>query len=108
MLAKLPDTELDRIISKGLPRATSNTVTDRDALRQEISDIRERGFATNHGERDQEVSAVSAAVQHPSGRVGAISVSLPSSIADREDFIDDYVEPIMQTAGKLSLRLKHA
>lgn len=109
MLAELPDAEIDRIFSKGLPAATKNTITERSALRQEIGTIRERGFAINRGERDSEVSAISAAVRHPSGRhVGAISVSLPSRVARREDFVDEYAEPVMQTAGKLSLRLKHA
>lgn len=108
MLAELSDDEVADIVESGLPRATSNTLTDKRALKQELNEIRERGFATNRGERDEEVSAISAAVQHPTGGVGAISVSVPSGVAKREDFVEKHAEVIMQTASKLSLRLKHA
>lgn len=109
VLAELHDREIDRIVDDHLPGSIKNTITDPGRLREEISRIRERGFALKLGERDAEVSAISAAVRDPStGGLGAISVSLPSSIVQRNDIAEEYVEPITQTASKLSLRLKYS
>jgi DNA-binding IclR family transcriptional regulator len=108
MLAELHHREIDRIVDDHLPRSSKNTITDPGRLSEEISRILKRGFALSLGERDAEVSAISAAVRDPStGGLGAISVSLPSNIVQRNDIVEEYAEPITQTASKLSLRLKH-
>ncbi|WP_284014729.1 IclR family transcriptional regulator [Halobaculum litoreum] len=108
MLAELPDAEIDRIIGEGLPGSTPRTITDGAALWDEIEIIRDRGFAVNRGERDPEVSAISAAVTDPTtDTVGAISVSLPTNVAAQEEFMESYPEKITQTASRLSLQLRH-
>lgn len=108
MLAELSDAEIDRIIGQGLPSATQRTITDGATLREEIETIRERGFAVNRGERDADVSAISAAVtDSTTDTVGAISVSLPSDVAAQGEFIESYPEKVVQTASRLSLQLRH-
>jgi IclR family transcriptional regulator, acetate operon repressor len=71
---------VERLLADGLPRHTDTTITDPGALRTELEEIRERGYATNSGEWRSDVSAVAAAVMDDAGQpVASISVNLPTS-----------------------------
>lgn len=80
ILAYLPVEEVDRIIKeKGLPRYTANTITSPEQLKQELKKIRERGFAIDLGEGEEEVRCVAACVfNHEERPIGAISISVPA------------------------------
>jgi DNA-binding IclR family transcriptional regulator len=58
-----------------LERATSRTVTDVPALRQELDRVRREGYATEDGELQPKVRAVAAAVRTGGEVVAALSVS---------------------------------
>ena len=45
LLAHLPEDERDRLISTPMQRFTVNTITDPDALRAELENVRARGYA---------------------------------------------------------------
>ncbi|MCW2691577.1 MAG: IclR family transcriptional regulator [Mycobacterium sp.] len=88
VLALLPSEEIDRIIDLGLRGYTSATVVDEGALRMELADIRERGYATNTGEWRPDVAAVGAAVCGDDGQpLGAINVSAPASRTTPDDLV---------------------
>jgi len=66
-----------------LPAVTSRTITRRSALEAELERVRERGYALNAGESDEQLSAVSAVVRDGAGVARfAISVSAPAFRAD--------------------------
>lgn len=80
LLAALPPAELDRLYPAGapLPAQTVKTITDVAVLGRRLADVRRRGFATNNGESELGVAAVSAAVRDGSGQaVAALSVAAP-------------------------------
>lgn len=79
-LASLPDAEVDRILDAGLSPSTDHTVTDPQVLRQEIAEIRRRGYAvTDQGLHDG-IAAVAVALRGRNGMVrGCFSVSGPAS-----------------------------
>jgi len=80
VLALLPAAEVDRIIELGLRGFTSTTVVGEAALREELAEIRRRGYATNSGEWRPDVAAVGAAIRGEDGQpLGAINVSAPAS-----------------------------
>lgn len=63
LLAFLPEVEQDEIISRlHLKKYTEQTITDKDALRQELQMIRERGYASGLGEWMEEMHCISAPV----------------------------------------------
>ncbi|MEU0734999.1 IclR family transcriptional regulator, partial [Streptomyces lavendulocolor] len=79
LLASLPQHELDaRIEGRELAAMTSASLTDPDALRAELTAVRERGVATEHRESNPDVSCVAAPVRDGTGRVvAALSISVP-------------------------------
>lgn len=78
-LAHLSDMELDAYLSRRLQRLTDNTVTDPDALRAELTQIRDRGYSVSYGERQEGAGSVAAPVFDHDGRaVAVISVCGPA------------------------------
>jgi IclR family transcriptional regulator, acetate operon repressor len=80
VLAADPAEAAERYIDQGLHRFTGTTITDPRRLREELADIRARGYATNSGEWRSDVSAVAAAIVGEAGLpVASISVNVPTS-----------------------------
>ncbi|MCU4975489.1 IclR family transcriptional regulator [Halobacteria archaeon AArc-m2/3/4] len=80
ILAALPDERVEQIIDKwGLAAKTPNTITDRDALLDELETIREQGFARNDEEMISGIRSVGGAVTDENDQViGALSVGGPA------------------------------
>lgn len=79
MLAYQPEAEIERICAGGLTAYTQKTKTDPQALREELAEVRTRGFALNHGEYRGEIVGVAAPIRNSSGVVvAAVSVSGPA------------------------------
>ena len=67
----------------GIPRLTDHTITDIDVLKQELSKIREQGFAVSDQEADLGVGAISAPIfEHQDMLLAGIAV-----VAHREKII---------------------
>jgi IclR family acetate operon transcriptional repressor len=79
MLARLAVAELRRLYPDGrLERLTPQSLQTMDELETELAEIRERGYATNYGQSEDDVAAVAVAVPTPGGqRPAAITVSAP-------------------------------
>lgn len=80
LLAFLPDSEIDRVISRGLARYTDNTITTPEDLRRELARIRADGYAVDRQEFEMGVKCVGAPVLNPDGKaVAAISIAGPAA-----------------------------
>ncbi|MFD6357429.1 IclR family transcriptional regulator [Nocardia tengchongensis] len=86
MLAQLDERELDKIYpDEVLEPATAATVRSKSELRDQLEEIRRRGYAVNDGESEPDVGAVAAVVCDRDGRVrGAISITAPRARAHAE------------------------
>lgn len=89
ILAELPEQRIEQIVERwGLPGETANSITDRDALAAELSQIREQGYAVNRGENYEELYGIGvAATRNPGDVIGGFSVTGPAHAitgADRE------------------------
>lgn len=109
MLAELDErVARDLLEDTELPRATDSTITDIDTMLNELQMVRGRGYALNRGERDPSVRAVSAAIRdEKTGRIGAISISIPSDSPAVKHLDDEYAEAVREAASELSLQLKN-
>lgn len=107
MLAHLPAAERDAIIDDGeLVAATTATVTDPKALREELEKVREQGYAVNRGEHYQGVCAVGVPILSNSGAViGAISVSGPRSRLTNERMEESLVPALFERKNIIELKL---
>ena len=80
MLAWLPEHEIRRIVAaRGMPRFTPNTITEPDALIEDLRLVRRHSHAVEREEHQPGVTGVGAAIRdHLGAVVGAISVSAPT------------------------------
>lgn len=77
ILSGLPAEEVESIVSRvGLPKFTETTITDLDALKKELEQIRTQGYAVDRGEHDTGSYCIGTPIVDVRGRViGACSVS---------------------------------
>lgn len=91
LLADLSDEEVHEILDRwGLPAVTPNTITSREALLNELAEIRKQGYAVNNGEAIEGLKAVAVTVDEPGGKTfGALDISAPMyRFPDNDDFIN--------------------
>jgi IclR family KDG regulon transcriptional repressor len=80
LLAGMAPEEAEGLIARlDLQPLTGRAITDRDDLRREIVEVRERGYATCFGEFDQGTNALAAALSLPGKMTqGAVCIVGPS------------------------------
>jgi IclR family acetate operon transcriptional repressor len=79
LLAELPRERLRALYpAERIPSATPRSLTSRARLESELAQIRERGYATNFGESEEEIGSIGVAVHDAGGRPRAgLAVSGP-------------------------------
>ena len=79
MLAHLPAERREWWLARPIDPATPSTIADPDALREQLGEIRERGWAYSDAERTTGIRAVAAPVlDHTGAVVGALGLSVPT------------------------------
>lgn len=106
LLAELGPDEIRGIYpTPELPGLTSRSVRTRADLERELVTVRERGFATNVGESEDDVTAVGVVVRDHRGRQrAAIAVALPSVRANGAR-LDEIASAALTGARQLGARL---
>jgi DNA-binding IclR family transcriptional regulator len=101
ILAYTPDERVEEIVDTvGLPPNTPQTITDREALFDELERIRERGYSVADEEQLQGIRAVGAPIRDSNGNArGAVAVSGPTSRLKGEHFESAVPELVTQTAN---------
>lgn len=97
---------IERFIARGLPRIAPNTITDAQALRDDLAQIRARGFAIDNEELVPATKCVGAPIRNVSGTVfAAISVSghverfTPERITAYADLVRHHAHAVSQKLG---------
>ena len=86
ILAHLPEAHVEAIISAGLEQFTERTVTDPSALRKQLQEIRDQGYAFNAGEWRPDIYGIGVAILTSDQRpVGSVAISMPASRFDPDD-----------------------
>jgi DNA-binding IclR family transcriptional regulator len=82
LLAHAPASVQDAVLAGPLSRYTPLTVTEPDALRRMLADVRTRGFAVNDRQVTMDSLSVAAPVQNAAGGVvAAVSIVVPAGSA---------------------------
>lgn len=91
LLACMPTERIERIVRRrGLPAYTEHTITDEDALFEELERVEERGYAFHREEAVEGSNAVAVPIQSERGApLGAISISGPVHRLDGEYFEEE-------------------
>lgn len=105
LMAFLPPDEIETIIQQGLPRLSTNTITDPQALRAELARIREQGYAFSVEETDAGAWGVATPIRNPQGEViAAIGIAGPT-FRLTEAQIQKYIRLCRQAAEQISSSL---
>lgn len=108
MLASLPETEWRGWLPKRLRPRTDRTITSLTALRRELAEVRERGYAIERGENEPGVSCIAAPIRGRHGEVlAAISVSAPDTRLD-DALIARIAAAVVDAAGACSRSLGYS
>jgi len=93
----------------GLPEWTRNTITDRDALTEELAQIRETGLAFDDEERVEGVRCVAAPVLDDAERpYGALTISASTRTLRGNAFREEYPELVSDTATSIQLQATYS
>jgi DNA-binding IclR family transcriptional regulator len=106
MMAYLSDAQVEAMVQKhGLRAVTANTITSFVELKNELSTIRQRGYAIDNEEIEEGVRCVGSVVRNFSGEpMAAISISAPAFRLTKEK-VRSLALPVVAAANALSSEL---
>ena len=109
ILAHMPDDEVDAIVDRhGLAAYADETITDRNALREELQATRERNVAYDTEERVARSKSVAASIKNESGQiVGSVGVSGPVGRL-RDDRLSEIEDRLHDVTNIVELKLVYA
>lgn len=107
ILAHSPEERVEEIIDRhGLPEQTPNTITDREALFEQLDAIRERGYALDREEILSGLRCVAAPVFDEEDTLyGSISVSGPKTRFDGDYFEKQLPQEVRRTANVIEVNM---
>lgn len=105
MLAYEQENVVNEVIADGMSAFTQNTITDGGVLKEELSAIRERGYAVDNMEHEFGITCVAVPIRNSENRVvAAYSVSGPSPRFGQER-ITELAGILLQHAEMIKVRL---
>ena len=107
VMAALTDDKVCDILPERMEAYTETTITDRDALLQDLAAIRRRGYSFDNEERQPGIRCIGAAILNRRQVVGAISVTGPK---DRlpQSRLPVLAGLVMATAARISAAIENA
>lgn len=105
MLAYLPNHRLEDVIEQhGLPKFTENTIGNKEELKSELDEIREREYAVDDEERVRGIRCIATPLRDEMGRVlGGISVSGPARRLSDERIENSLKADLLQAANVIEV-----
>lgn len=99
--ARMPESEVLEILrTEGMPQLTAATITEEAALLEELKRVRQRGFALDDRENEEDGRCVGVAI--PGARIrAAISMSAPAVRFRLED-VGEVTDALTETAAALA------
>lgn len=105
MLAHLPQERREWWLARPIDPATPSTIADPEALRRQLGEIRQRGWAYSDAERTVGIRAVAAPVfDHTGAVVGAIGLSVPT-IRMSAERVEELGRRIRDAAAQVTVEL---
>lgn len=106
LLAGLPDAELEAYLTTAkLERHKPKTITDPDALREEIQRVRTQGYATVDEELEDGLVAIAVPIHDRAGNVIA-AINLSTHVARRSvESVRELLKPLQRTGRAIEVDL---
>lgn len=105
ILAFKPREEVDGIIQEhGLPKITSNTITDRDEFYAELEEIRNQQYAIDNQERLNGLRCIAAPITNDDDiSIASVSIACPVHRVSNERFYEELPEAVLGAANVIEL-----
>lgn len=109
LLAELPEERVEEILERhGLPAITGQTITDKTELIEQLTEIRDRGWAIDDEERVDGFRGVAASILGDQGKlVGAISVSGPVGRLNGTVLEETIPEKVTNAANVIEINIRY-
>lgn len=109
ILSQFTERQLGEVLDRwGLPAQTSNTITDRDALVEDLELTRERGYAYNNEEHIMGLKSIGVPISGPGGTViGAVSISGPSHRLMGKWYDEEIPSLLLGAANEIELNIEY-
>lgn len=110
ILSYLPQSRVKEILDQhGIEQMTKHTVTDRERLYEQLSQIREQGYAIDRGERMSGMTCIAVPILDMNDRVrAAVCVCSPSHRVDDDDRVDEIVKAVERSANVIQVNLDYS
>jgi DNA-binding IclR family transcriptional regulator len=107
LMAYLPEPQQKDLFTEiKLTKRGPNTITSKKALRNELDEVADAGFAINDEELAAELHSISAPVRNESREVvAAVNMAAHSSMISLEELVDALGPHLVSTADRISARL---
>lgn len=102
MLAFLPEDELNSLLqNRPLTKMTAYTITDKDALKENLAETRRNGYSVDNRESNDQIMAFGAPIRDSSGKVIA-GISLTGLATSFISTSEKSLNCLLEGAGKIS------
>lgn len=91
----------------GMPQNTEYTITDRNALFEELDTVRERGFAFNREEALEGVHVVAVPIKPDDSLIGVLCIAGPSHRLQGTWFEEELPDLLLSTANEIELNIEY-
>jgi len=107
LLAYLPESEQSELIGEmTLTKKGPNTITSKKALREELEQVQDEGFAVNDQELEADLYSIAAPVRNEAREVvAAVNMAAHSSMISLGELVDALGPHLVSTADRISARL---
>lgn len=109
MLAHMGREAVEAVIDEhGMPEHTEYTITDLDALFEELESIREQGYSIDRQEGNLGIKCIAAPVLDQADRpVGGVSITGPEKRLNNDDYHDTVVNKVLNTSNVIEVKLQY-
>ncbi|MFC6722914.1 IclR family transcriptional regulator [Halobium palmae] len=108
MLAFSTSEHVEEVVDRhGLPQKTPESISSLETLREELSEIRDHGYAVNHNEAAKGTSAIAAPIVVDDQVVGAVAISAPVTRVENEEYRDKLIELVLTGSNEIELKLTY-
>lgn len=108
ILAHRPSEFAETVLeTHGLEPVTEETITDREALFEELDRVAERGYAVDWDEHVVGMGLVAVPIEHEGEVIGAVSIVCPTTTLTDEDRREEFVEATRNTAKVIAFNYEY-
>lgn len=109
ILAHLPDDRIQEIIeTRGLEQITESTITNPEALRAELDQIVEDGYALDSDQLVYGVAIVAAPILVEGDIIGSISIANPTGRLQDDEHRETLIQRLKEAADEISINYRYS